>query len=252
MKQLHAKVLALQQRANPVNYSNVSVNDRGELVSNFLEDLNNRIISGYALRWGTVNMHGEMFLKGCCSKSLQERGPGSAANYKITFLNQHDPKQPLSLFAELVEDDYGLRFRSLPLDNVKWADDVLTQVRSGTLNQFSAGFNYVWDKTEWDTENDCILCKEIDLYENSIVTIGSEAGTFVIRNAEQQNELFNEIETFVKDLPRKHQLQARQYFTELKTLIDNKPQQQRHALETDKPDKEKGIDYEYLTKNFTL
>lgn len=247
---LHKKVQELKLRANPVNYSQVSVNERGELSSNFLEDLNKRIISGYLIVWGSINMHGEMFLRGCCSKSIADRGPESKANYKITFLNQHRTGEPLAIFGELIEDGYGLRFRSLPLDDVPWADHVITQVRSGTLNQFSAGFNYVWDKTEWDDDNDCIICKEIDLYEGSVVTIGSELNTYVIRSADAQETFYEEVETFIKTLPRKHQLEARRYFTELKSLVDVEPLPEKKTLEQrSKPADEKGINYNFLINN---
>lgn len=250
MNTLQRKIAELKLRASPVNYSNVSVNERGELSSNFLEDLDKRIISGYLLTWGTINMHGEMFLRGCAAKSIQERGPDSNANYKITFLNQHDTGEPLALFGELEEDAYGLRFRSKPLDNVPWADEVLTQVRSGTLNQFSAGFMYIWDKIDWDSENDCLICKEIDLFEGSIVTIGSDLNTMVIRSREQQESFFGDIELFVRTLPRKSQLQARQYFTKLKSLIDLEPLEQRQiALKEDKPADEAVINYDYLIEN---
>lgn len=247
---LHPKIKELKRRAAPINYSNVAVNERGELTGDFLEDLDNRIISGYLLVWGRVNMHGEMFLRGCASKSINDRGPLSNANYKITFLNQHRQGEPLSVFAELVEDDYGLRFRTKPLDMVPWADHVLTQVRSGTLNQFSAGFDYIWQQTEWDDANDCILCKEIDLFEGSIVTIGSEVGTYVIRSKDEADCLFDEIETFIKTLPRKDQLQARQYFTQLKSLTDLEPFEHSDTTleERSKPAKN-AIDYNYLINN---
>lgn len=247
---LHKKIQELKLRANPVNYSQVSVNERGELTSNFLEDLNKRIISGYLLVWGSVNMHAEMFIRGCCAKSIADRGPESKANYKITFLNQHNTCEPLCVFGELVEDGYGLRFRSLPLDDVPWADHVLKQVRSGTLNQFSAGFNYIWDKVEYDEANDCIVCKEIDLFEGSIVTIGSELNTYVMRSAEQQQNLYEEIETCIKTLPRKHQIEVRQYFTKLKSLVDTEPLFEKETLEKrNQPADEKGINYNFLIDN---
>lgn len=247
---LHPKIKELKRRAAPINYSNVAVNERGELTGDFLADLDNRIISGYLLVWGRINMHGEMFLRGCASKSINDRGPQSAANYKITFLNQHRQGEPLCVFAELIEDDFGLRFRTKPLDDVPWADHVLTQVRSGTLNQFSAGFDYVWQQTEWDDANECIVCKEIDLFEGSVVTIGSEMGTYVIRSKDEADGLFEEIETFIKTLPRKDQLQARQYFTQLKSLADLEPFEQRDTTleEREKPTKN-AINYNYLINN---
>jgi len=246
---LHPKIKELKRRAAPINYSTVSVNERGILEGDFLSDLDNRIVSGYLLVWRSINMHGEMFLKGCAAKSINDRGPNSQANYKITFLNQHRQGEPLCVFAELYEDDYGLRFKSKPLDNVPWADHVLTQLRSGTLNQFSAGFDYVWTQTEWDEAHDCIVCKQIDLFEGSVVTIGSEMNTYVIRSKEEADGLFDEIETFIKTLPRKDQLQARQYFTQLKSLTDLEPLNQGEALEErTKPPKD-AIDYNYLINN---
>lgn len=250
MSTQHKKIAELKLRANPVNYTQVSIKQRGLLTSDFLADLEKRIVSGYLLTWGTVNMHGEMFLRGCCSKSIADRGPDSPANYKITFLNQHGVEEPLAVFDELVEDDYGLRFRSKPLDNVPWADFVLIQVRSGTLNQFSAGFNYVWDKIDWDDQNECIVCKEIDLFEGSIVTIGSDGNTRVIRSKQQQEDFFDEIECFIKTLPRKNQLQTRQYVTKLKSLIDLEPIGEDPSLEKrEKPVEEAVINYDYLLEN---
>lgn len=245
MKALHPKILELKQRASAINYSTVSINDKGELEGDFIELLDKRIIQGYLLRWGTVNKHKEMFFRGCCAKSISERGPQSNANYKMTFLNQHRQYEALCHFDELVEDDYGLRFRSKPLDDVPWADYVLKQVRSGTLNQFSAGFNYVWDKTEWDDNTNTIICKEIDLYEGSVVTIGSEEGTYVIRSAEDQNDLLDDIEHFVKQLPRKQQLEARNLFARQKTLAE--PLEQRTITLTEPAGN--GIDYNYLINN---
>lgn len=250
MKALHKKIAELKLRALPINYSQVSVNERGQLSSNFFEDLDNRIISGYLFVWGSKNMHGEIMIRGCCAKSIADRGPDSSANYKITFLNQHYQKEPLCVFAELVEDSFGLRFRSKPLDNVPWADHVLTQVRSRTLNQFSGGFDYVWDKMEYDEKQDAIICKEIDLFEGSIVTIGSEVNTMVIRSAAEQELFFDELESFIKTLPRKDQYQTRQYFAKLKSLIDFEPDAERATLETDdKPVNEEAINYEYLFQN---
>jgi len=97
---LHPKIKELKRRAAPINYSNVSVNERGELSDNFLSDLDNRIVSGYLLVWRSINMHGEMFIKGCCAKSINDRGPQSNANYKITFLNQHrQGEKPMTMLA---------------------------------------------------------------------------------------------------------------------------------------------------------
>ena len=45
--------------------------------------------------FGTVDSDGDMLMKGCISKSIQERGPASATNRKIQFLWQHETKNPI-------------------------------------------------------------------------------------------------------------------------------------------------------------
>lgn len=238
---LQERIKELKLRANPINYRNISVNVKGQLTSSdFQKDLDNRIINGYLATWGTVNDYGEMFIKGAFSKSIQERGPASSSKYKITFLWMHDSHDPLSLFAELTEDDYGLRFRTAPLDDVPNADRCIKQIRSGTLNQFSAGFNYVWDKIEWNTDEDCLVLLEAELMEGSVVTMGSDCETYAMRSSADFDtamvSLNDDIEDFIKTIPRKQQLELRQLITRHKSLSKIEPLELRQAaLGQDEP-----------------
>lgn len=173
------------------------------------EMLDKRIIRGYLFVWGLKDLHGTKFMKGCCARSIRERGPKSKAKYKITFLWQHDQCDPLSLFDVLEEDDYGLYFETKALDKVDNAERTIEQIRSGTLNQFSAGFDFIWDKMEYDETDDSIVCMEIELLEGSVVTIASQMETYAVRSSE---ELADKTLQFIKSLPRKFQLEARQLF----------------------------------------
>lgn len=247
MDKLQQKIQELKLRAKPVNYSNVSVNERGLLTGSSL--LDQRIIEGYLIVWGKVNLYDEMVIKGACAKSIADRGPKSNAQYKITFLWQHHMDDPLSLFAELEEDNFGLRFKTMPLDDVPNADRALKQIRSGTLNQFSVGFDYVWDKVEYDEANDCLVLLEIDLFEGSIVTIGADSETYALRSKEDVLLLHDDTDEFIKQLPRKQQFEARQLFARHKSLMNLEPLEQRKkALDEGKPTTN-GIDYNYLIKN---
>lgn len=250
MSKLQEKIKELKLRAAPIQYSNVSVNEVGDLVENRKSDFEKRIIAGYLFVWGVPNMHGEVMLKGSCSKSIQERGPKSNAKYKITFLWQHDQCDPIGQFDILEEDSYGLYFRTKPLDEVPNADRTILQIRSGTINNFSGGFDYVWDKIDYDADNDWIILKEIDLFEGSVATIGSQTETFAIRSKENIEYLHDETEGFIKSLPRQHQLEARNLFARHKSLISLEPLEQRNtALDTSKPPVNKAIDYNYLINN---
>lgn len=240
---MHSKIKELQRRSSPINYG-LSVNDKGSIV----ED---RKIGGYLIAWGVRDSYGTIFVKGCCSKSLQERGVNSYSNYKITLLWQHDQRDPIGRFTTLEEDDYGLRFEAVLDEGIENADRALNQIRSGTLNQFSVGFNYLWDKIDYKEESDSLILKEIALMEGSVVTIGANEGTYAFRSIDEYENKIDthraNVELFIKSLPAGKQLEARHLFTEANSLAKSEPLE---ALRN-KPN-ESEIDYNYLINNFKL
>ena len=250
MAALHQKIKELQQRANPINYTGMEVDADGKLMASD-ED---RTIKGYLIVWGVRDTYGTIFLKGCCSKSIQERGPESNSKYKITGLWQHDQKDPIGQFTVLKEDNYGLYFELLTDAGVPSAERAVIQVRSGTINQFSAGFNYIWDKVEYDEETDSLLLKEVMLMEGSAVTMGSNHETYAIRTKEdfdiQNDYLRSETEQFIRSLAPNKQLEARQLFTRTTSLAQAKPQQ-LEALRRTEPIAQE-IDYIFLTNNLNI
>jgi len=227
MKELHSKIKDLKLRAAPVTLSGSYISETGELIDlKITATEEDRTVKGYLAVWGVKDDRGTVAIKGCFAKSIQERGPGSNSKYKIVFLWQHKQDEPIGQFTELVEDDYGLRFTAI-LDEVPTADRALKQIRSGTINQFSYGFTYVWDKMEFDEDMDAILMFEAGLWEGSAVTIGSCVETYAIRSKEQyaeQADLLNdETEDFIKSIPRSRQLELRQLFAKHISLNENKP-----------------------------
>ena len=252
MSKLDDKIKQLKTRAGAISYSNTYVDASGNLSDERKSDFDKRVVAGYAVVWGQKNMYDEILLKGSCSKSISERGPNSQAKYKITHFWQHDPCDPLSLFDVLEEDNYGLYFRTKELDAVPNADRELLQLRSGTLNQFSIGFDYVWDKIDWDDQNEALILKEIDLFEISVVTIGADSETFALRSKENPEYLHDETQAFIKSLPRNLQLEARNLFTRHKSLMIKEPIEQRNTSLQENEPVAKGIDYKYLTNNFKL
>lgn len=73
-------------------------------------DGESRTISGYASVFGNKDKAGDILIKGCFSKSIQDRGPESAANDKIIMLWMHDMEEPIGRFTVLNEDGKGLYF----------------------------------------------------------------------------------------------------------------------------------------------
>lgn len=245
---LHPKVQELKHRAAALNYSTTTVDKDGNLQSRS-ELLDKRIVEGYGFIWGSINMHGERFFKGAFTRSIKENGPDSEAAYKIKFRDEHG--RAMALFEVLEEDEIGLYFRTKPLDDVSWADDFLTQLRSGTINNFSGGFNYIFERNalEWNDNDECVDIFQARLFEISGVAIPSDMKTFALRSADS-DELFELTEDFIKSLPRKNQLEARRIFAL------HKSQGEIEARNNNLDDLKKlvpvasGIDYNYLINKF--
>jgi HK97 family phage prohead protease len=139
-----------------------------------LEITADRKVKGYAIVWGSKNDYNEIVLKGATQNSLNARGAGSTSGNPILVLNQHRQTEPLCRPTILQEDDYGLYFEGDIIEGVGYADEAVNQVSQGVLRQLSYGFNYIWDKTEYDATNDAYILKEIKLGEISLVTFSSD------------------------------------------------------------------------------
>jgi uncharacterized protein len=257
MKHLHPKIQALRnkvpaglKRSLPVTLSkSLSVRADGTMVEE-------GFVEGYACVWGLADSYGTVWVRGCFAKSIAERGPQSQSKQKIAFLWQHLIKEPIGQLVELVEDDYGLRFKAKydDFDAVPMAKRCNSQIRSGTLNQFSFGFEYLWDKMEYDETHDVILIKEAELEEISPVTFGAQSETYAFRSTEDVQAAIEALEYDTADalegLPRYKRLEIRE-------LISRHVSLSRARLNVDtQPKSEKGkkgaIDYSYLNKNLSL
>lgn len=154
-----------------------------------------RKIKGYAIVWGSKNSHDEIVLKGATLNSLNARGVGSTRN-PIQFLYQHRSEEPIAKIDVLEEDDYGLYFEATII-KTQAGDDLIEKINAGVLRQLSYGFSYVWDKTEYDEEQDAYILREIKLWEISIVTFSSDEMA-QLRNLDfstfQKIELIKEID----------------------------------------------------------
>ena len=230
----------------PVNFK--SIDQKYNIVEG------SRTVSGYLSIFNVVDSDSDMIVKGAFAKSITERGPESATNRKIAFLWQHDMKQPLGRMTVLKEDNTGLYFEA-KLDDIPEADRALTQLLSGSLNQFSIGFSYVWDKMEYDEALDAFVCKEINLFEGSVVTLGANEYTFFdgMKSSQMKDaktKLLKETESFIKSLPADQQYACRQIITKNIQLAgarlkgDTVPQDP----EQDDPDESEDPNMDYIHK----
>ena len=230
MKTLHPKIQELQRRT------------AGEYLTCRYVDSNNKpiiadhrvkassddpfVIEGYLAVFGMRDSFKTSAEKGCFTKSLNDRGPKSSAKDKIIHLWMHDRYEPIGQYEELYEDSYGLRFK-MRFDDVPNGrpEQVRRQTKSGTINQYSYGFQYVWDKMEYDEKEDTIRMFECDLYEGSSVSVlASNSETFTIRSAEEfETTLYDlgmEADQIISSLPKRKQMELKQLLTRYKSLAN--------------------------------
>ena len=193
-----------------------------------------RTISGYAAIFNNRDKAGDILLKGCFAKSIQDRGPESQANDKIIMLWQHDQHEPIGRISVLIEDEKGLYFEAV-IDDVERGNQAIKQLESGTLNQFSIGYSYVWEKCEYDQERDAFIVKEVVLYEISVVSIGCNGETEYLglksESTDPYEELKNEIESAIKGLPIRKKEEIQTLVRKALSLGQFKPEVPRKAVE---------------------
>ena len=193
-----------------------------------------RTISGYAAIFNNRDKAGDILLKGCFAKSIQDRGPESQANDQIIMLWQHDQHEPIGKISVLIEDEKGLYFEAV-IDDVERGNQAIKQLESGTLNQFSIGYSYVWEKCEYDQERDAFIVKEVVLYEISVVSIGCNGETEYLglksESTDPYEELKNEIESAIKGLPIRKKEEIQTLVRKALSLGQFKPEVPRKAVE---------------------
>lgn len=206
------KIAAKKASSNGMAFKGFSAKDAAVV------DESKRIIEVKFASFGNVDSDGDLLVKGCFAKSIQERGPGAATNRKIAFVWQHDIKDPIGKILSIDEREDGA-YASVQLSNfdaVPNAKRAYYQLQDGDINQFSFGFEYIWDKLDYDEALDAFIVKEVKLYEISPVTLGANEMTEFIGIAEdaadlkgiikgiaqKDKEKFNEIKQYVNELER--------------------------------------------------
>lgn len=259
-KKLHPKILELRNKVgylpihefmpNRKKYDEQKLQYREPSMSEAADKP--RLIKQYFCIWGVPDDYGTQPMKGCFKKSIEERGPNTNSTNKIIALDQHRQFMPLCVPNLLKEDDIGLYGEYEPDEGITSNDELIIRVKKKTINQGSYGFNYVWDKMEYDEKTNTIFMYECELFEVSPVTLGSQGGTFVVRNKNGKMEdsfLEDDTESLIRQVPRKLQLELRSLITRHISLAKlQPPEKSKGTVKRSKP-KQRDIDYEYILDN---
>jgi len=254
---LHPKIQALRNSVGttPILYSNRFTKLEVPLETRRQKsDYEKRVLRQYFAIWGVPDDYGTVPMKGSWTKSIRERGPKSDSKYKITALYMHNQRDSVGLPTLIEEDEIGLYAEIPILEGIQVCDELIIRHKASVCNNGSAGFNYVWDKMEYDESTDLIHMKEVEGFELSFVTIGAQQETYGVRGADgilRDETLIDETEQLIRNIPRKHHLELRSIIDRHISLAKSQPLEQRQkALDKPKPTKS-GIDYDYLTKYFS-
>lgn len=134
-------------------------------------------VAGYLAAFGNIDNDRDRLWKGCTLKSIAERGPQSSTPRKIAYLHAHNQQVPVGRFTKLEEQEKGLYYEGLLSKTPYVQHTIKVQMKEKILNNHSIGYNYVWDKTEYNEEEECFECKEVEVFEGSILVLGMNENT---------------------------------------------------------------------------
>jgi len=120
---------------------------------------------GYASVFGNKDLGNDVVVTGAFAKSIARRGARG-----VKFLYQHDTKQPIGVFDEIIEDDRGLRVKGRLALGTQQGRDVYELMKIGAIDGLSIGYKVDAKGYEYDQRGKRRKLKEVDLMEISAVT----------------------------------------------------------------------------------
>ena len=193
-------------------------------MADFNIDLTKREVKMVWSAFGNKDDDQDIIIKGAFAKSINERGPASTTHRKIAYLKYHNYNLPVGPVKQIWEDQKYL-IAIANIDPTPEGDTTVTQYQSGTLNQHSIGYRYIWDKVEYSEEDDAFIVKEIDLWEGSVVVAGANENTPLLEmrgmNMEQQvAQAMDDLERMLKNVELSNQYNLRRTISKLIALTE--------------------------------
>jgi uncharacterized protein len=121
------------------------------------------IFQGYASLFGVPDLAGEIVMRGAFRASLRKRG---ARGIKLLF--QHETSEPIGVWEDVREDEFGLFVKGRILTALSRGRDVAYLICEGAIDGLSIGFRA--EKDRRDPQTGFRRLEQIDLWEISIVT----------------------------------------------------------------------------------
>lgn len=211
------------------------------------------IATGYLAAFGNIDSHKDIIHKGAFAKSINERGPEADTPRKLAFLYSHMMHIPIGRFLKLEELEKGLYYEAA-MDNIPFVKNTIEpQLKSGTLNNHSIGYNYVWDKGEYDEDKDAFHWYELETFEGSLLTLGSNeltpfTGFKTFQSLDAVNDLADQANALLRGIgDYRKEFELRDVLQKYQSLLE-------YAAEeiTEYKKKPTKADLKVIAKTFTL
>ena len=118
-------------------------------------------IEGYASLWGVADLNGDVVVRGAFEESLARSGPEG-----VRMLSQHDGREVIGVWQEMVEDERGLFVRGRIEDWSAGAKMARALARAGALDGLSIGYRTARARRDGRLR----VLSEVGLWEVSLVT----------------------------------------------------------------------------------
>lgn len=123
------------------------------------------MIEGYASVFGLLDRGGDIVMPGAFKSSLADWKNAGASP---PMLWHHDASDPVGVWTELVEDEYGLKAKGPLILDVPKAQSARALIKAGAVKGLSIGYTSMADEIDRSTGTRRIL--EAKLWEVSLVT----------------------------------------------------------------------------------
>lgn len=129
------------------------------------DDEEKGVFSGYGSIFGNKDLGNDVMVQGAFAKSIASKGPKG-----VKLLYQHDTKEPIGVFDEIIEDKKGLRVKGRLAMGTQKGREVYELMKMGAIDGLSIGYRVSPKGAMYDERGKKRMLKEVDLMEISAVT----------------------------------------------------------------------------------
>lgn len=150
---------------------------------------------GHGSVFGELDSYRDIVVKGAFNDSLAKY---ESLGRNVPMLWQHDTRQPIGVYTELKEDDYGLFVRGQCNMEVQQGVECHALMKQGALSGLSIGYETVEDK--WDDKLMARRLLKLNLWEISPVTFpaGDSARVNQVKAIKDMTEI-SQVEKMLRD-----------------------------------------------------